>query len=270
MKVYFRLTSTILFGLLSIFSVHAQDALEFVYFDFGKYYLTNEAKNRLDEISAKFSPDDSLQIEIFGHADSVGKDEANIDLSQKRCYSVWEYLDAKPNLSVRKAAISMSGEHFPILPNDENANRNKNRRVLIMITLWHPDEMPRSSTGVVYHGGTQGSEQTTGMASGADTQPKSLMPEKNNQIASSEKPKSNPNQPTVEPTPKVEPIKEAPAGFPNTNVLAEQQAQKIAMEKIEKAKKMIRKGLAIEDIMEFTDLDRNTIEQLAIEVGKGR
>lgn len=264
MKVYFRLTSTILFGLLSIFSLHAQDALEFVYFDFGKYYLTNQAKNRLDEISAKFSPDDSLQIEIFGHADSVGEDEANIDLSQKRCYSVWEYLDAKPNLSVRKAAISMSGEHFPILPNDENGNRNKNRRVLIMITLWHPDEMPKSSTGVVYHGGSKGSEETTGIASGADTQPKSLMPDKNNQIASSETPKATNSQP------KAETLKEAPTGFPNTTVLAEKEAQRVATEKIEKAKKMIRKGLAIEDIMEFTDLDRNTIEQLAIEVGKGR
>jgi len=266
MKVYFRLTSTILFGLLSIFSAQAQDALEFVYFDFGKYYLTNEARNRLDEISARFSPDDSLQIEIFGHADSVGNDESNIDLSQKRCYSVWEYLDAKPNLSVRKAAISMSGEHFPILPNEINTNRNKNRRVLIMITLWHPDEMPKSSTGVVYHGGTKGSEETTGVASGAETQPKSLMPAKSNPIASSETPKSN-NTPSK---PKIEPLKESPASFPNTNVLAEQEAQRIATEKIEKAKKMIRKGLAIEDIMEFTDLDRNTIEQLAIEVGKGR
>lgn len=64
-------------------------------FDFNKAELRPEGKKQLDEIAAKAL---ALKLEVVllvGHTDRIGKDDYNMQLSEKRAAAVKEYLAAK-------------------------------------------------------------------------------------------------------------------------------------------------------------------------------
>lgn len=67
-------------------------------------------------------------IEIRGHTDSVGDDNYNLDLSQRRAEAVRSWLEVN---GVRRGAIRTSGAgpYEPIASNASEAGRRQNRRV---------------------------------------------------------------------------------------------------------------------------------------------
>ncbi len=83
---------------------------------------------QLDELSEilKRYPEANLTIE--GHTDDVGKDDYNLNLSQKRTESVKTYLMGKGIFESRLTAIGY-GETKPIDDNKTSTGRAKNRRV---------------------------------------------------------------------------------------------------------------------------------------------
>jgi len=74
-----------------------------------------------------------LTLAVEGHTDNVGSDEVNQKLSEQRAESVRNYLIeqglAQPNVTAQGF-----GKSTPVVDNSTPANRQKNRRVEIVVS----------------------------------------------------------------------------------------------------------------------------------------
>jgi outer membrane protein OmpA-like peptidoglycan-associated protein len=104
-----------------------------VLFDSGKYDLKPQASTALAEVAdlLKQYPDNRVRIE--GHTDSVGNDEYNQGLSEKRAQSVANYIVQKHQIDEKRLETVGLGESKPIAPNTTSSGRSQNRRVEIII-----------------------------------------------------------------------------------------------------------------------------------------
>ena len=93
----------------------------------GKLYLLNKIAELLSIV-----PND---VKIDGHTDDLYSDDFNIDnkLSIARATSVCRYLIEQQTLDPVRFAVAGYGKYKPILPNINDENRAKNRRVEIII-----------------------------------------------------------------------------------------------------------------------------------------
>jgi type IX secretion system PorP/SprF family membrane protein len=114
-------------------TMNADDFLyKIMYFDFNKSLLEDkDATKFLDNLAVFLEENPDLIIKVIGHTDNIGKDNYNIKLSFKRAQTVSEYLNKK---GIDKYRIIIEGTHSynPMLPNDTENNRAKNRRVEIV------------------------------------------------------------------------------------------------------------------------------------------
>lgn len=103
-----------------------------VLFETGKSELKSHSADNLVKLSTflKNYPDRSLIIE--GHTDSVGSEESNLSLSQRRAESVRSYLVSQGVSATRLTALG-KGEGSPIASNDSSSGRQLNRRVEVII-----------------------------------------------------------------------------------------------------------------------------------------
>jgi len=104
-----------------------------VLFDFDKSELKPSAKVVLNEIGEVLKKYEGAKIEINGHTDNIGEEAYNRSLSERRAKEVSNYLKEnyeEENLRIRTKGY---GESRPIAPNDTEENRQKNRRVEIVI-----------------------------------------------------------------------------------------------------------------------------------------
>ncbi|MBI1183914.1 OmpA family protein [bacterium] len=113
-------------------TVGASFELKNIFFDFGKASLKDESKEELDKLYDIMNRS-RIVIELGGHTDSIGSDEANLRLSQERVNSVRSYLVSKGIDAVRISAVGY-GETMPIADNKTEEGRAKNRRVEAKIT----------------------------------------------------------------------------------------------------------------------------------------
>ncbi|MBI3234789.1 MAG: OmpA family protein, partial [Bacteroidetes bacterium] len=118
--------------------IGAKFELKNISFDFGKATLKEESKIELDKLVDIMNRSD-IVIELGGHTDNVGSDEANLKLSQERVTSVKTYLESKKVDANRITAVGY-GEAQPIASNDNDEGRSKNRRVEVKITEIKPKE----------------------------------------------------------------------------------------------------------------------------------
>lgn len=107
--------------------------LEGVNFCFDCDQLSPQAKQLLDTNARKvIDANMSNNIELAGHTDSIGTDEYNQDLSQRRVNSVRTYLIEQGVDGARLTAQGY-GESQPIADNSTPAGRAKNRRVEVRV-----------------------------------------------------------------------------------------------------------------------------------------
>lgn len=99
-----------------------------IFFDFAKATLREESFPELDRILPYFEKFPNLKIELSGHTDSVGSDEANNKLSDARANSVRDYLVQK-GIAIDKIEAVGYGESQPVATNDTDEGRQLNRRV---------------------------------------------------------------------------------------------------------------------------------------------
>jgi outer membrane protein OmpA-like peptidoglycan-associated protein len=98
-----------------------------VFFETSKWELKPESMIELDRLVLLLKNNPEKKIEIGGHTDNVGSDEANLTLSNNRAQSVVDYL-VKKGIAVNRLAAKGYGESVPIATNDTDAGRSKNRR----------------------------------------------------------------------------------------------------------------------------------------------
>jgi outer membrane protein OmpA-like peptidoglycan-associated protein len=83
---------------------------------------------QLDDLAVILNRYEAANLTVEGHTDNVGKEDANILLSQERTESVKKYLVAKGISETRLTATGF-GETKPIADNKTLLGRAKNRRV---------------------------------------------------------------------------------------------------------------------------------------------
>ncbi len=103
-----------------------------VTFDFGKANLKPQFHPALDQVAATMAEYNQTIVEISGHTDNVGSDEANQRLSEQRAGSVSNYLAGKGLLRERFEVVGM-GERYPVAGNESDSGRAVNRRVEIRV-----------------------------------------------------------------------------------------------------------------------------------------
>jgi outer membrane protein OmpA-like peptidoglycan-associated protein len=104
-----------------------------VLFDFGKYDLRPDAREKLAKLSGIILGHPGLNLAIEGHTDNVGSDEVNQKLSEKRAETVRGYL-IEQNLADNTVTSQGFGKTSPVADNSSAAGRQKNRRVEIVIS----------------------------------------------------------------------------------------------------------------------------------------
>lgn len=104
-----------------------------VLFDFGKYDLHPEAREKLAKLSGIVLAHPGLNLAVEGYTDNVGSDEFNQTLSERRAGTVRGYLiqQGLPDSSVTSQGF---GKSSPVADNSTAAGRQKNRRVEIVVS----------------------------------------------------------------------------------------------------------------------------------------
>ena len=109
-------------------------ALSGVNFETNKATLKPVAREKLSKLSGiLLGFPGEYKLDIEGHTDSTGSDAYNQGLSQSRAESVRNFLLEQGIPQARIPSTQGFGRTRPIVPNDTRANREKNRRVDIVI-----------------------------------------------------------------------------------------------------------------------------------------
>ena len=106
---------------------------ERVLFDFGKADLRADARPVLEKVSALIRVRTGT-VTISGHTDDRGSDAFNQELSERRATAVKGELERSFGVDPTRLAAQGRGETQPVAPNDSDDNRQKNRRVDIVIS----------------------------------------------------------------------------------------------------------------------------------------
>ena len=103
------------------------------------------AQAKLDIILSFLKADPSVnRIQLDGHADNSGNRLINRDLSRRRALAVMEYLKAN-GVPAENITLRFHGERYPLVPNNSEANRAKNRRVNVQLER-APEAPPAAPT----------------------------------------------------------------------------------------------------------------------------
>lgn len=104
-----------------------------IQFDVNSAILKTAGKTELDKLVALMKQNESIEILLSGHTSAEGSASLNRELSLKRVRSCKDYLIAK-GIDDGRITIKGFGPDMPVAPNDNEANRAKNRRVEMKIT----------------------------------------------------------------------------------------------------------------------------------------
>jgi outer membrane protein OmpA-like peptidoglycan-associated protein len=104
-----------------------------VLFDFNKYSLKSEAREKLAKVSGILLAYPDLKVQVEGYTDSIGSDEYNLKLSDQRADSVRDYLVGQ---SVPDANVTAQGygKTHPVADNESASGRAQNRRVQLVVS----------------------------------------------------------------------------------------------------------------------------------------
>jgi peptidoglycan-associated lipoprotein len=110
--------------------------LEFedIHFDFDRFNLRPDALKLLDEAVARLQANPSINVTIEGHCDSIGTQQYNLALGERRASSARDYLISRGIAASRLRTVSF-GEDRPIDTNETPAGRARNRRAHLAIIM---------------------------------------------------------------------------------------------------------------------------------------
>jgi len=100
-----------------------------VHFAFNKADLTKKAKEALDQLAAEVPNTKGYILALEGGTDSVGSEDYNYKLSERRAQSVIQYLATEHNIPAHKIYVIGLGKDKPVEKNNTAKGRAENRRV---------------------------------------------------------------------------------------------------------------------------------------------
>lgn len=107
-------------------------ALRNVFFDFNKWELKKESFTELNRIVELLKENQTMEMEISGHTDNIGSEKYNLQLSEKRAKSVYNYL-ISAGVESKRLQYQGYGFSLPIDSNETEEGRSRNRRTEIQI-----------------------------------------------------------------------------------------------------------------------------------------
>ena len=103
-----------------------------VLFQNGESKLLENSFEEIEKLVDLLKMNKQLNVELQGYTDNVGDDKRNLILSQNRVDVVKAYL-IKLGIEINRINAKGFGEENPIVPNDTEEHRSKNRRVNLII-----------------------------------------------------------------------------------------------------------------------------------------
>ena len=104
-----------------------------VLFDSGRAELKSGAMRTIDQLVTFLKDNPERTVNVEGYTDSVGSDNFNLGLSQRRADAVRTALTSRGVEATRIAARGY-GESSPVASNDTAEGRQRNRRIEIVIS----------------------------------------------------------------------------------------------------------------------------------------
>jgi outer membrane protein OmpA-like peptidoglycan-associated protein/Tol biopolymer transport system component len=112
--------------------VNAKLELKEILFESNSFQLSEISYIELERVIKLMKENPDLRVEISAHTDDVGSDQYNLSLSDKRAQSVVDYL-IDNQVSPERFTAKGYGESQPLVPNDSEENKAKNRRVELKV-----------------------------------------------------------------------------------------------------------------------------------------
>ena len=106
--------------------------LKDIYFESNSSDLFESSFEELDRVIKLMKSYPSMKIEIAAHTDDIGAAAYNVRLSKERANSVINYITSN-NIDEERLISEGYGESKPVVSNDSEENRAKNRRVELKI-----------------------------------------------------------------------------------------------------------------------------------------
>ena len=103
-----------------------------IYYETNSYQLTANSKIVLALFIEFLKENPTVKVEIQGHTDNVGNDDANLKLSEQRAKAVYDYVVGK-GIPANRLRYKGYGESQPIADNNTATGRAKNRRTVFLI-----------------------------------------------------------------------------------------------------------------------------------------
>ncbi|MFU8811617.1 MAG: OmpA family protein [Balneolaceae bacterium] len=103
-----------------------------ILFGFDSAALRPESRDNLQKLATILNRDDDTMLLIVGHTDSVGDENYNLGLSERRARSAATFM-IEQGLPASRVEVEGRGEYEPIANNDTEAGRQENRRVEVAI-----------------------------------------------------------------------------------------------------------------------------------------
>ena len=104
-----------------------------VLFDTGQHTLKPGAREKLARVAGILLAYPELSLEVDGHTDSVGDDDYNLALSERRAEAVRGYLVLQ-GIPAATIVARAYGEAEPVASNEVAAGRQQNRRVEVVVS----------------------------------------------------------------------------------------------------------------------------------------
>lgn len=103
-----------------------------IFFETDEYTLKESSQVELNKVVELLTANEDLTIEISGHTDNVGEQAYNLQLSENRSKSVYDYLLGK-GILLERLVYKGYGESQPVDTNDNEAGRANNRRTELTV-----------------------------------------------------------------------------------------------------------------------------------------
>ena len=101
-------------------------------FDYDRATIRPESDPEIAEVVDILRRYPTMRLEIRGHTDDVGEEEYNQELSERRARAVADRI-AAAGIDRDRLEVRGFGESRPLVPNDSDENRKKNRRTEFVV-----------------------------------------------------------------------------------------------------------------------------------------